>query len=134
MTTILAALAVILTLALIATRKPRRTKPDSRDCAPYTRHEREDAWRVQFMLAQDVDYLATACRGATAKRRMLVEQRNRAALSFLPPYMPATVHAIEHYGVGPRTRREIAVRPLTSFQPKPKTVVVRRRPKLALAR
>jgi hypothetical protein len=134
MTTALIILALAIVSALVCTRRPRRTKPDSRDCAPYTRHEREDAWRVQFMLAQDVDYLATACRGATAKRRMLVEQRNRAAMSFLPPYMPATVHAIEHYGVGPRTRREIAVRPLSSIQPKPKTVVVRRRPKLALAR
>jgi hypothetical protein len=133
MTTILAALAICITLTLIATRKPRRTKPDGRDCAPLTRHERENGWRSRF-IAEGPDYLATACRGATAKRRMLVEQRNRAALSFLPPYMPATVHAIEHYGVGPRTRREIAVRPLTSFQPKPKTVVVRRRPKLALAR
>lgn len=136
MTTILAALAVILTLALIATRKPRRAKPDGRDCAPLTRHEREDAWRESFRAEMSLEaYLCTAFRGAAAKKRLLAHQRNRAAHpDALPAYRATTVRAVESFGVGPRVRRTLAVpEALKSIQPAPAPVqIIVKRPRAVL--
>jgi hypothetical protein len=146
MTTILAALAVILILALIATRKPRRAKPDGRDCAPLTRHEREDAWRESFRAEMSLEaYLCTAFRGATAKRRLLQECRNNEGrvLNEIAKRVPVdqrapTYRIVEHFGVGPRTRRQLEAPPLRTVAPPapaPVQIIVKRpRAVLTLAR
>jgi hypothetical protein len=137
MTVGLILLALVIANTLFWTRKARR-RPQGRDCAPLTRHEREDAWRERFMPLAD-DYLATAFRGAAAKRRLVQECRNRqgrvladiAARAVAQP----TVRAMESYGLAERVRCHVAAPELRSLMPAaPAVQITVKRPRLSLAR
>jgi hypothetical protein len=145
MTAALILLAFAIVSALIATRN-KRHKPDGRDCAPYTRHEREDAWRESFRAEMPLEeYLSTAFRGATAKRRLLQACRNNEGrvLNEIAKRVPVdqrapTYRIVEHFGVGPRTRRQLEAPPLRTVAPPapaPVQIIVKRpRAVLTLAR